>query len=423
MVNLNNTQDGSPKLVYFPSLSSGAFAAPIKKYAEVAPGIPYRFWDEKTPEEWRYKFFLLTAGHLYKKFDIRSDWGLEDSLVFVDSGGFQIATGALKWDLKLRDEIFEWLEHNGDVACNLDIPPRVMYEGRFRDSLEISFDNFKYFEAKQSGKTKFLNVIQGSNPTEFNTWYNKVKDLQFGGWCFGSSRRLVDFMYILALMLKEKEFDKQYNTWIHLLGISKVSDFFVLAQLQKMLNLHYNNRITVSTDSSSPGQYPIFGQMVWSPNWKDQVFNMLYFQKDGTSLGYPKTGHVPSLVNHPGVKTLTWDIVENYSTEAVTRLTYHNLYMYVYTCENVISLVNSCPLEVLAELIPSDLVQVLRSIKEMFESDDPMQIYEKYRSYYVNYGGENVANIDKAVIGSFFDFTPQSDAEYAREQKKLNKTK
>jgi hypothetical protein len=163
--------------------------------------------------------------------------------------------------------------------------------------------------------------------------------------------------------------------------------------------------------------------MVWSPNWKDMVFNMLYFQKDGTSLGYPKTGNVPSLVNHPGVSQLTWDIVENYSTEAVTRLTYHNLYMYVYTCEHVISLVNTCPLEVLAELIPGDLIQVLKSISEMFEVADPMQVYEKYRSYYVNYGGENVANIDKAVIGNFFDFTPQSDAEYAREQKKLNKNK
>jgi len=416
-LNINNPK----KLKYFPSLSSGAYASPLTKDMEVAPGVPYRFWDDRVPEKWRYKFFLMTAGHLYKKKEIRKTWGLENSLVFGDSGGFQIATGALKWDLSLRDQIFEWLETNADIACNIDIPPRVMYEGHFQEALNMSLDNFKYFESKQSGKTKFLNVVQGSNPVEFATWYNSVKDMQFGGWCIGSSRRLVDFMYILALMIKEKEFLKEYNTWIHLLGISKVSDFFVLSQLQKLMNAYTDNRITISTDSSSPGQYPIFGQMVWSPNWKDQVFNMLYFPKDGSNLNYPTEGHIPSLIDHPGVPYLTWDIVKNYSTEAVTRLTYHNLYMYVYTAENVEKLVNSCPLEVLAELIPNDLIQVLKSMEEMFSAPDPILVFERYRNYYVKYGGENVMNIDKDVIDNFFDFVPLSDAAHAKELKKQSK--
>ena len=413
------------KLVYFPSLSSGAYASPLTKNLEVAPGVPYRFWDERVPEKWRYKYFLMTAGHLYKKDDIRKTWGLEDTLVFGDSGGFQIATGALKWDLSLRDRIFEWLEHNSDIAANIDIPPRVTYEGRFQEALDMSLDNFKYFEQKQSGKTKFLNVVQGSNPVEFKHWYDTVKDCEFGGWSIGSSRRLVDFMYILALMIKEKEFLKERNTWVHLLGISKVSDFFVLAQMQRLMNQYTGNRITVSTDSSSPGQYPIFGQMVWSPNWKDQVFNMLYFPKDGSNLGYPKTGHVPSLIDHPGVPYLTWDIVENYSTEAVTRLTYHNLYMYVYTAENVEKLVNTCPLEVLSELVPNDLIQILRSMEEMFNSSDPIAVYERYRQFYVKYGGENVMNIAQEVSREFFDFTEfdSVDVKKLKKEQKLLKQK
>lgn len=412
-----------PKLVYFPSLSSGAYASPLTKNAEVAPGIPYRFWDDRVPEQWRYKYFLMTAGHLYKRADQRARWGLEDTLVFGDSGGFQIATGALKWDMNLRDQIFYWLEANSDIAANIDIPPRVMYEGHFQDALNMSLDNFKYFETKQSGKTKFLNVVQGSNPVEFKHWYETVKGMQFGGWCIGSSRRLVDFMYILALMIKEKEFLKPYNTWVHLLGISKVSDFFILAKLQQLMNEYTGNQITISTDSSSPGQYPIFGQMVWSPNWKDQVFNMLYFPKDSSSINYPTTGHVPSLINHPGVEYLTWDIVKNFSTEAVTRLTYHNLYMYIYTADHVENLVNSCPLEILAELIPDELVKILKSMEEMFHSNDPIHVYEKYVSYYQKFGGNNVMNIDKGVIDDFFDFVPLTDAAHAKEQKKLNKTK
>ena len=393
------------KIVYFPSLSSGAFASPITKDAEVAPGIPYRFWDDRTPEEWRYKYFLITAGHLYKKTDIRQKWGMDNgTLVFGDSGGFQIATGAMKWDIGVRDKIFDWLEGNSDIACNIDIPPRVTYQNRFQEALDISIDNFKHFEKKQSGKTKFLNVIQGSNPTEFSHWYNTVKDMQFQGWCIGSSRRLVDFMYVIALMLKNKEFEKSYNTWVHVLGISKVSDFFVLAQFQRLLNKLTDNRITVSTDSSSPGQYPIFGQMVWTPNFKNQVFNMFYFPKDGT-IEYPThNGPLPSLINHPGVPYLTWDIVKNYGTEAVTRLTYHNLHMYVYTANQVNKMIE-CPLETIQDLIPNDLTQVLKSMEEMFNATDPMQVYEKYRQFYVKYGGENVMNFSKEVASEFFDFS------------------
>jgi hypothetical protein len=406
------------KLCYFPSLSAGAYASPIKKKAEVCPGIPYRFWEDATPEEWRYKYFLLTAGHLYKKQDVRKVWNLEDTLVFGDSGGFQIATGALKWDMNLRDQIFHWLEANSDIAANIDIPPRVIYEGHFQEALDISLDNFKYFEKKQSGKTKFLNVVQGSNPAEFDHWYKTVKDMEFGGWCIGSSRRLVDFMYILSKMIKDGEFLKPYNTWVHLLGISKVSDFFILAQIQKCMNLYTGNRITVSTDSSSPGQYPIFGQVVWSPNWKDQVFNMLYFPKDGSNIAYPEGAHIPSLINHPGVKHFTYDIAKNWSTEAVTRATYHNLYMYIYTSENAEKLINNCPLDALVELLPNELIQVLKSIEEMFNSPDPTMVYERYRSYYTKFGGENVSNIAKEVVENFFDFTPMSNAQHEKELKK-----
>ena len=392
------------KMVYFPSLSAGAYAQPIRKNMDLAPGVQARFWDDRVPEEWRHKYFLITAGHCYRKDTIRTDWGLDNgTLVFGDSGGFQIATGAMKWDAAIRDRIFNWLENNSDIACNIDIPPRVTYEGRFQEALDISIDNFKYFEGKQTGKTNFLNVLQGSNPVEFSKWYDTVKDMQFGGWCIGSSRRLVDFMYILAMMLKNKEFLKPYNTWVHLLGISKVSDFFILAKMQQLMNEYTGNRITISTDSSSPGQYPIFGQMVWAPNWKDQVFNMLYFPKDGSKLNYKKGQPLPSLINHPGVNSLTWDVVENYSTEAVTRITYHNLHMYIHTAKSVEKLIE-CPLEVLSELVPNELIQILKSMEEMFNSPDPIQVYERYRQFYTRFGGENVNNIAKEVTAEFFDF-------------------
>ena len=62
-----------------------------------------------------------------------------------DSGGYQIASGAMKWDIKHLDRIFKWLEENTDIAMNLDIPPRLKYQGQYAECLQISKENFKYF--------------------------------------------------------------------------------------------------------------------------------------------------------------------------------------------------------------------------------------------------------------------------------------
>lgn len=400
---MQNTKPNN--VVYFPSLSSGAYAHVIKKDIEIKPGIPYRFWDKRTPEEWRYPYFLVTAGHYYKKPTLRQDWGLDkDCLVFGDSGGFQIATGALKWDISLRDTIFQWLENNSDIAANLDIPPRTKYAGRFQEALDFSLDNFKHFEAHQTGKTKFLNVSQGSNPKERETWYKAVKDFQFQGWSLGGSRRIIDLLHAIAMMLENKEFDKTYNTWVHVLGASKVSDFLVYGKIQQMLNELTDNRITLSTDSSSPGQYPIFGQMVWDPNWKNHTFNMMYFPKDGT-VKYPTEGLVPSMLKHPGWDTLTWPMVQEFKGDAAYRMTYHNLYMYAHTCAKAEELVTMAPPKTIEDVVSKDMAIVLQSIEDMFHSSTPMQVFESYRSFYVKIGGDNLPMYSIEAAAEFFDFS------------------
>ena len=113
--------------IYYPSLSAGSMVSAFKKNTKFSDGTTCRFFSKEYPEEWRHPYFLITAGHHFKKMDFRDQLGLDDGvLVFGDSGGFQIATGALKWDGTIRERIFEWLEHNSDVAANLDIPPRAI---------------------------------------------------------------------------------------------------------------------------------------------------------------------------------------------------------------------------------------------------------------------------------------------------------
>ena len=411
--------------IYFPSLSAGSMVSAFKKNTKFEDGTTTRFFSSEYPAEWRHPYFLITAGHHYKKMDFRQQIGLEDDvLVFGDSGGFQIATGALKWDSTIREKIFHWLEANSDVAANLDIPPRATYENRFTDSMNISFDNFKWFEKHQSGKTKFLNVIQGTYSDEYYEWYHKFKDFDFNGWCIGGPKKLVDFMYVVALMLKEREFEKKHVQFVHLLGISKISDFYILSTLQKLLNEHTGGRVQLSTDSSSPGQYPVFGTYLHSANHKTQTFTELYFPKNAEyrrkthikqgkeSVTIDKTKHVPCSLGCPACKDFTYDYLggqtatglDRYSQEGMPRMVIHNTHLYVKVAEEINQMVDS-HVELLETAIPTPLFNVILSLHEMFaDPDNALNVYATYKKTYKKFGGDSISTTDANKFNEFFKF-------------------
>ena len=414
------------EFLYIPSLSAGSMVSAFKKNTKFSDGTTMRFFAKEYPDKWRHPNFLVTAGHHYKKMDFRDQLGLDDgTVVFGDSGGFQIATGALKWDGTIREKIFHWLEANSDVAANLDIPPRVTFENRFQDSMDISFDNFKYFEKHQSGKTKFLNVIQGTFSEEYKEWYHKFKDFDFKGWCIGGPKKLVDFMYVIALMLQEREFEKEHVEYIHLLGISKISDFFILATLQELLNKMTNNRIQLMSDSSSPGQYPVYGTYLHSGNYKTQTFTELYFPKnaeyrrkthvkqgkDGT-ISIDKTKNVPCSIDCPACKDFTYEYLggqtagglDRYSQEGMPRMVVHNTHLYCEIVKDINKLTNN-HVELLETAVPAELFNVILSLHEMFaDPDNAMNVYSTYKKTYKKFGGDSISTTDVKQFNKFFKF-------------------
>ena len=414
------------EFLYIPSLSAGSMVSAFKKDTKFEDGTTMRFFAKEYPEKWRHPHFLVTAGHHYKKMDFRDQLGLDDgTFVFGDSGGFQIATGALKWDGTIREKIFHWLEANSDVAANLDIPPRVTFENRFQDAMDISFDNFKYFEKNQSGKTKFLNVIQGTFSEEYKEWYHKFKDFDFKGWCIGGPKKLVDFMYVIALMLQEREFEKKHIEYIHLLGISKISDFFILATLQELLNKMTDNRIQLMSDSSSPGQYPVFGTYLHSGNYKTQTFTELYFPKNaeyrrkthlkqgkGGEITIDKTKHVPCSMGCPACNDFTYEYLggktdaglDRYSQEGMPRMVVHNTHLYCEIVKDINKLTNN-HVELLETAIPKELFNVILSLHEMFGNpDNAMNVYSAYKKTYKKFGGESISTTDVKQFNKFFKF-------------------
>jgi len=305
----------------------------------------------------------------------------------------------------------------------LDIPPKTVYKNKFHECADISFDNFKWFEKNQSGKTAFINMLQGSNSEEYTWWYHKFKDFDFSGWAIGGPQKLVDFMFALALMLQEKEFEKEHNKYLHLLGISKISDFFILATLQKLMNKLTNNRIYVSTDSSSPGQYPVYGTYLHSWNYKVQSFSELYFPKNNeyrrqTHITQGKTAstqvdkhqHVACGLDCPACKDFTYEYLEGktaegldrYSQEAMPRMVVHNTHLYVRLAEDINKVVDS-HVEMLETLIPRDLYSVILSMHEMFaDPDAAMHVYEKYKKVYKKFGGDSISTINATSFNQFF---------------------
>jgi queuine/archaeosine tRNA-ribosyltransferase len=414
------------EFLYIPSLSAGSMVSAFKKDTKFEDGTTMRFFAKEYPEEWRHPYFLVTAGHHYKKMDFRQQLGLDDgTFVFGDSGGFQIATGALKWDSTIREKIFHWLEANSDVAANLDIPPRVTFENRFQDSMDISFDNFKWFERNQSGKTKFLNVIQGTFNEEYSTWYHKFKDFDFNGWCIGGPKKLVDFMYVIALMLQEREFEKKHVQYVHLLGISKISDFFILATLQNLLNKLSGNRIQLMSDSSSPGQYPVFGTYLHSGNYKTQTFTELYFPKNAEyrrkthirqgkdgEITIDKTKHVPCSLGCPACADFTYEYLggqtttglDRYSQEGMPRMVVHNTHLYCEIVKDINKLTDS-HVELLETAIPAELFNVVLSLHEMFPDPvNAMNVYAAYKKTYKKFGGDSISTTDANKFSEFFKF-------------------
>jgi hypothetical protein len=415
----------SKRFIYFPSLSAGSMVSAFKKDMKFENGDPVKFFDSRYPKEWRHPYFLITAGHHYKKMDFRDQLGLEkDVLVFGDSGGYQIATGALPYSNELREKIFHWLEANSDVAANLDIPPKTKYRNKFAECADISFDNFAWFEKHQSGKTKFLNMLQGSNTDEYTWWYHKFKHFDFQGWAIGGPQRLVDFMFAISLLLKNREFENKKLEYVHLLGISKISDFFILATLQKLLNQHTGNRIYVTTDSSSPGQYPVFGTYLHSTNYKTQTFSELYFPKNAeyrrknqikqgkANLDIDLTQHVPCSLGCPACTDFTYELLggqtatglDRYSQEAMPRMVVHNTHLYVRCAEEINQMVDS-HVELLETVIPRDLYDVILSLHEMFADPEAApQVYEKYIKTYKKFGGSSISTTDAENFNKFFKF-------------------
>ena len=375
------------KFIYIPSLSAGAYATALKNntifFKDTPNAISSRYYSDDFPEEFRYKYFLVTAGYHYKNLNYVESHDLSNSFVFGDSGGYQICMGRVKFTQKLLEDTFRFLENNSTVAANLDIPTKGKLNLSFEKCLELSFPNFKYFADNQSGKTKYLNVLHGLNPEQIETWYNQVKGMPFHGWACGSVYRKVNWMFTLAFLLKNGEFHNQ-NEYLHIFGLSGVLDLLICAQIQKSLNA-IGSKVIITTDSSSPSLNALYGAYVQGVDYKNTSWRQMKLLKN-QGIDYNIDHPLPCIFNCPICRSVTYKDFQKYSTLETQYMILHNTIMYAREAELIQKMVYA-PNEILSTCLPKDVILLLDSIDRIFLDGDPIHTFKKFEQLYRKFDG------------------------------------
>lgn len=252
---------------------------------------------------YHYPYGLYSAGHA--QLDLAKTDNDEPmvqqrdrskTVILGDSGGFQIATGVIKLDwtnakdpadparIAICERILRWLEHTADWSMTLDIPAFAAVEPlskktgltKFQDTLDISLLNLDYFVRNRvPGKTRFLNVLSGTDESTSKQWYEAVKHFSkpaFVAEAYGDSNRALegyafaginmkDLSCVLNRLLDLREDGLlEGKDWIHFLGTGKLQWACYLTAIQRELRKHDNPNITLSFDAASPFVNVAYGQ-------------------------------------------------------------------------------------------------------------------------------------------------------------------
>jgi hypothetical protein len=238
-----------------------------------------------------YPIALYSSGHAVWDLDqsaiqesMVQQRNRDQTVIVGDSGGYQIATGVLKWPWQkketqadadwindkdtIRMKILRWLEYTTDYSMVLDVPTGSLLKfgndpitgenlhpgvKSFRDCLNASMENHDFFiKNRVEGKTRFMNVLQGRNQEEGDVWWDVVKDLPFETWAYSNVQASNFAINMRRIILQRDEGYLDGRDWIHYLGNGKIKAGCALTTLQRMWRKHINEKVTLSYDAASP---------------------------------------------------------------------------------------------------------------------------------------------------------------------------
>jgi hypothetical protein len=250
-----------------------------------------------------YQWALYSAGHA--DLDLTRANPKEDMLrdrdptttLLCDSGGFQIAKGVWEGDWransgcpraqKKREAVLKWQDGLATYGLTLDIPTWTsQWPGStartqihdYTDAVNATIYNNDYFIANRrgvaEGGSRFLNVLQGANHSDADSWYETMKHYSdparypgrhFDGWGMGG-QNMCDVHLILRRLVAlryDNLLQPGVHDWMHFLGTSKLEWAVLLTVLQRAIRRHVNPRFTISFDCASPFLATANGQVYY----------------------------------------------------------------------------------------------------------------------------------------------------------------
>jgi hypothetical protein len=245
-----------------------------------------------------YRWSLYSAGHA--NLDLAKPDPKEDmvrnrdanTIMLADSGGFQIAKGVWpgRWadftDKKAeaqREKVLKWQMGIATHGMTMDIPTWTYLDPEasvlcgihsYDDAVNATRYNNEYWMANRWGETKILNVLQGSNHSEADHWYDLMKHYcdpakyknHFNGWGMGG-QNMCDVHLVLKRLvhlIHDGLLQPGVHDWMHFLGTSKLEWAVLLTDIQRAVRRYANPNFTISFDCASPFLATANGQIYHS---------------------------------------------------------------------------------------------------------------------------------------------------------------
>lgn len=291
--------------IFLPAISSfyGSYIGRQRSSNYVDParmpaGIPdmeMLNWLDPQKGLFPYRWSLYSAGHA--NLDLNKPDPKEDmvrrrdpnTVMLADSGGFQIAKGVWpgRWadftDKKAeaqREKVLKWQMGIATYGMTMDIPTWTYLDKEasklcgihsYEDAVNATKYNNEYWMANRYGDTKVLNVLQGSNHTEADHWYDLMKDYcdphkyknHFNGWAMGG-QNMCDVHLVLKRLvhlIHDGLLQQGVHDWMHFLGTSKLEWAVLLTDIQRAVRQYANPNFTISFDCASPFLATANGQL------------------------------------------------------------------------------------------------------------------------------------------------------------------
>jgi hypothetical protein len=430
-----------------------------------------------------YPDALYSAGHA--QLDINKSYIEEsmiqqrnrnnpDSFILGDSGGFQIGKGVINFDWqrfwekqgdagyvgtadKTRMAILNWLEFTADYSMVLDLPTWASNANNrdrtglkdFGDCLRGTLFNNDFFLKHRQGKTKFLNVLQGGNNEDADTWYEAVKHYPFEGWAMGGNNmKDADLMLRRLITMRDEKLLEPGRDVIHFLGTSKLELACLLTAVQRNLREHVNPNMKVTFDCASPFLATAYGQVYTQHVHRNNRFSYIMDKAiddrrlAGDSSAWPWNSPIgermtigdvcyykPGDLNKLGKESRTsWDSFSYFLMMA------HNVYQHIESVQRANALNDTaCVLHKpdpslwapakgkngeISNWVPRNVIYITELVNRVFTSETPFTELDKASKLLADFNGKKTLKTSAAAHSMLFsndDKGSDNDAENAED--------